>query len=232
MKLQKFCPKCGAKTEKLYDGLCNSCAKSAKELIIAPKKITVQLCECGRASIGGNWKVYDNITQLIEKTVLAKSSIEKTAEVSVSFKPITHIGQTTMPVTIHANDNGIEETKTLDFVLKNITCDTCSRKYGAYYEAIMQIRAKPEFAEKIHKFIKDEVERNSKTNNLSFITQELNVLNGLDIYIGSSRLASKIAKSAASFYKLSIKTTYTHQGIKDGKNITRSTILLKKENDF
>ncbi|NOR85939.1 hypothetical protein GQ473_07545 [archaeon] len=232
MKLQKFCPKCGEKTEKLYNGLCNNCAKQAKELIIAPKKITVQLCECGRASIGGAWKVYENIVQLIEKTVLAKSVIEKNAEVSVSFEPITHIGQTTMPVTIFATDNGIEESKTLDFVLKNITCDTCSRKYGAYYEAIMQIRAKSEFAEKIHKFIKDEVQRNSKTNKLSFITQELNVLNGLDLYVGSSRLASKIAKSAASLYKLSIKTTYTHQGIKDGKNITRSTILLKKENDF
>ena len=62
------------------------------------------------------------------------------------------------------------------------------------------------------------------SKNNGFIVKIIRSRGGVDIYITPKSLLSKISKSIE--YK-EIKTSYTLVGMKDGKNLYRSTMLLR-----
>ncbi|MCK4550936.1 MAG: hypothetical protein KAT91_03205 [Candidatus Aenigmarchaeota archaeon] len=226
MKLKRFCPKCGVEAEELINGLCRDCAEKIKPTIDAPAKITVLVCECGRAAEKNKWIKYENITQLINSIVIENIKMPKKTKINVDFELPKEFGATTIPVSAALKDMP-QHTKTIEFVLKNTTCPACSRIHGGYYEAVIQIRAK-ESLKDIYEFLKKEIDSGSKKDKLSFIVKEGIIKNGKDLYVGSFKSAKKAAKKAETIYKLSRKTSYADFGMKDGKKLTRATILLKE----
>ncbi len=226
MKLKRFCPKCGVEADELYVGLCINCSKKTKHAIDAPAKITVHVCECGKAAEKNKWIKYGNITQLINSIVLENIKMPKKTKINVDFELPKEYGTTIIPVSVALKDMP-QHIKTIEFVLKNTTCPACSRMHGGYYEAVIQIRAKKSLKE-IYEFFKKEIESGFKKDKLSFIVKEGVVKNGKDLYVGSFKSAKKAAKKAETIYKLSRKTSYADFGMKDGKKLTRATILLKE----
>ncbi len=226
MKLKRFCPKCGVGAEELINGLCLECSKKTTQAIDAPAKITVLVCECGRATEKNRWIKYENITQLINSIVFENIKMPKKTKINIDFELPKDFGGAIIPVSVALKDMP-DKIKTIEFILKNTTCPSCSRIHGGYYESVIQIRAKKALKE-IYDFVKKELESYSKKDKLSFIVKEDTIKNGKDLYVGSFKAAKKAAKKAESIYKLSRKTSYADFGMKDGKKLTRATILLKE----
>ena len=134
MKLKRFCPKCGSEVEKLTEGLCIDCYKKTTQAIDIPAKITVLVCECGKAAEKNQWIKYENITQLINSIILENIKMPKKTKINIDFELPKEFGGAMIPVSVVLK-NMPDEIKTIEFILKNTTCPSCSRIHGGYYEA-------------------------------------------------------------------------------------------------
>ncbi len=50
---------------------------------------------------------------------------------------------------------------------------------------------------------------------------------GIDVYLGSSKIAGKIEQESKRIYKVTSKITHSVCGMKDGRTLNRITILLR-----
>ncbi|MCD6477086.1 MAG: hypothetical protein J7K26_02910 [Candidatus Aenigmarchaeota archaeon] len=109
--------------------------------------------------------------------------------------------------------------------IKNVVCDVCSKKYGDYYEAILQLRG--DFQERHVDFCKrflNKLERKEDRMAFFFLSGKNKEI---DLKIGSKKAAKKLAKSLKNRYGCKIKKSYKLYSRKAGKNIVRDTILCR-----
>ena len=99
-------------------------------------------------------------------------------------------------------------------------CNTCKKRNTQYYEAILQIRPK---SGEMLKFIKE----NIKFKKNVFITKEESLKFGYNIYLTSQAYAKNLASLLKKKFDVEIKITYTLFGRKEGKDVYRSTILIR-----
>ncbi|MCD6367703.1 MAG: 60S ribosomal export protein NMD3 [Candidatus Aenigmarchaeota archaeon] len=213
----KFCIKCGKKTETLFNGLCEECFKEMNELISVPEKAKISVCKiCGRAKIK-KWEKID-IDDAIKRLIKTNGKLEK-IKIEKEWK------NKKLLVKIKASGFLNEkvkksETKEIEITIEEKLCDTCGKIVGGYYESVIQLRSKDK--NKLEKTLRD-IE-NIVYNNNGFIVKILKNKNGVDVYITPKSLLNKISRSIK--YN-EIKTSYTLVGMKDGKNLYRSTMLLR-----
>ena len=130
------------------------------------------------------------------------------------------------------DDYTISEEHLLEVRVKQNTCDICSKQYGGYYEAILQIRSegkprKPEFAT-----IRQEVEhfvetQRAKGNRGLFITDAAVEHGGFDFYLSEKGAAFALAKKIQERYGGTIKQSSKNIGMKDGRQVYRMTYLIR-----
>ena len=131
----KFCPLCGRETNKLFDGICESCLKKQK-FIELPKKIKVSVCNnCGNV-VGTKEKFNDKfIIKLIKNNLYINGKLksililEKNEKIKVKVTGL---------LKGYLKKEEIIETK---IVIKKRLCDVCGKVKGGYYEAVIQIRS-------------------------------------------------------------------------------------------
>ena len=229
--LRKFCPKCAKETDELFDGLCRDCYLETTKFVEVPQNITVLVCRCGRSNEKKKWVQNISVEEMIERVVMSNVKMDKDTDVSLEYEPFEVSGKTKVTVGVVARrvvgGREIEKSAQVVFTIIPQTCDVCSRVSGGYYEAIIQIRGSKYRQEQVLELVRRVVGQYKDTDKFSFITQVQDSKGGVDVYLGSSKIAGKIEQESKRIYNVASKITHSVCGMKDGRALNRITILLR-----
>jgi len=133
----------------------------------------------------------------------------------------------------YIDDVKITEEHHLIIQIKKNVCDVCSKRFGGYHEAIIQVRAdRRKLAEEEIEDIRYYVElivknMQNKGNRGLFITDIGKEHGGIDFYISDKGSALTITKKIQENYGGDLKKSSKNIGIKDGKQIYKMTYLIR-----
>jgi nonsense-mediated mRNA decay protein 3 len=114
----------------------------------------------------------------------------------------------------------------------NAICTPCTRKDGAYFEAIVQLRsAGRKLSESELRELRatlDEMLGGMEADPMFFITKEGIVTGGWDLQLGSKSMARSWSRILTKKFGGTVKETSTVVGMRDGIEITRLTVSYRK----
>lgn len=219
--MKRFCPKCGKETEKFYENLCEECFLAKISFLSQiPDRIILKECKfCERFFLNDKPQP---LNQAIEKFLLRNLESENIE--SITYR----ITENKLYLTINAKIYGLRKTeeKVCELIKKFITCKFCRMKQTGYHQVIIQVRGNKEFFGEILRKIESGLEKLRKTDELAFISK-IDRNDILDIYIGSTSAATKVVNWVRKFFKIKTKLTKKLAGIKSGKRIYKTTILVQ-----
>lgn len=212
------CFVCGARPA-VIDGWCAEDWNAAHALVKLPPKLELTVCSrCGRAKIAGKWQTWDTKTFLREK---AKISGRLDA-----FDVIERDGKYVVRM-VGLVERGLKpkiEEHTVIIRFNKVVCPDCSRAAGGYYEAVLQLRGKiPEGAMRF--FEREAAKISVKDPRAFYSIKELK--EGIDIRIGSTSAANKLAELLKRKYGAEIKKSYQLVGRRDSRNVYRTIISVR-----
>lgn len=235
------CIKCGSEGV-LYSNLCEKCfreAESSRGFIELPSQIEAVLCpKCGSAKIGTKWLDFSDREGAFEKVVAFNVGVRK----DIPFDDVALDISTEMmheklykakvSATITYRGLEFEETRTTELRVKLAACDRCSKIYGGYYEAILQVRAEDrklsndELAD-VRAFVGNKVSELQKTSRSVFIAREEATHGGLDFYVGSLDAGKQLARGLQEEYGGIYAESAKIHSRKEGREIYRMTYLVR-----
>jgi len=116
--------------------------------------------------------------------------------------------------------------------VNKISCPTCSRKAGKYYEAIIQLRANERELDKreideMERFLRRKIRELGDSGRGVFIADRKKVRKGLDLYISDKRVAHSLIHQLRGEFGGEVKESPKLFGMKDGIRQYRMTYLLR-----
>lgn len=205
VKGKTFCRKCGKTDEKLIKGLCPSCFIQETQLISIPDRIKVTICtHCGSTQKKSKW--YDSKLSLDEMVLQAIQDQLKTSEPSFDLNPFPEILNVRgshyhclVGIEARVLDKKVYQEYPVSVNINRTVCPHCSKFASGYYEAVIQIRAdkrtpSPEELENAHNIIKKGISRLVKKNRMAYISEMVEIKEGVDYYVGSYKAARKLTE--------------------------------------
>ncbi|MGM5484282.1 MAG: NMD3-related protein [Nanobdellota archaeon] len=199
----RFCPKCGKKTEELYDGLCKECSADNTELFeYTPEEITIcQSCgdihERGRVYKGDTKK---EIERIIRKRIKLSKDID--ASLELEFELPQHApkqgNKAGFPVYLFLRGktkegSELDEEYEIPSTIRFITCEKCSKQDTDYFEGTLQIRSKEkDKTEKCIEYLREIMKSESKRS--VFMTSLKRTKDGADALITSQKHIKDIVR--------------------------------------
>lgn len=219
----KFCPVCGRKVEKMYDGLCaDDFLKKISFEKSVPERISVKQCKiCGRFYVDKySAATLDGAVNLLLQNILKEKMIR-----SANYR--IEGGKIHITLVIANEDIQKEESFTRELVVKNIVCESCNMQNSRYYNSTLQIRVPEKILQIIIDDILTQIDLMHNYNIMAFIAKTERKKGGVDFYIGSKDVADQIAKSLKMKYGAEIKKSSKQSGYLSGKKVYRDTILVR-----
>jgi len=236
----KFCPKCGTEESRkniLIDGFCQKCFSQKNPLLLNFKEIKLIICSnCYSYMHKNKWysSLDSNLIKNIKKILIAiikerliinpKAKITK-LEITPLIPEDFKIKQRLTNIDIQLEIQGLmfnkklKESYEIPIKIDLSICNLCIKKTSNYYEAILQIRPK---SKEILDFIKKDIAQKNV-----FITKEEHLKYGYNLYLTSQNYAKNLASLLKDKFNAEIKFSYILFGKKDGKDIYRTTILVR-----
>ena len=240
-----FCVECGKEGPIFRDGVCKDCYFKTHTFTKGPSEIDMPVCShCNSFKYKSNW-TNDLFGDAIRRVIKNKFEISKElkkVDVNTECQETSDGMQCKVYISAYLDNVEITEEHDLIVHLKKTVCDVCSKKFGGYHEATIQIRtderklSKKEL-EEIVIDVENLVEQlRSKGNRGLFITDIAKEHGGLDFYISDKQTSLIIVKKLQEKYGGSVKQSSKNIGMKDSRQIYRMTYLLRlspyKKNDF
>lgn len=240
-----FCVECGKEGPIFKEGVCVSCYLKTHTFTKGPKVIDQPICtHCGSYKYKNTWTsdlFGDVIRRKIKNTFQISRELKK-IDINTECKETKEGMFCKVYISGFLDDAEITEEHEILVRLKKTVCDVCSKRFGGYHEAIVQVRKdKRELTKKeleniimvVENLVKD---LQSKGNRGLFITDMGEEHGGLDFYISEKGPSLIIAKKIQEQYGGTIKQSSKNIGMKDGKQIYRMTYLIRlpslKKGDF
>ncbi|MGC8710741.1 MAG: NMD3-related protein [Candidatus Micrarchaeia archaeon] len=211
--MPKYCPICNRSSDKFefYGAFCEVCSREKLSKKI-PNDINVLKCKrCGRIKLAGSF-VEENRLSIAEEI---KKSLKGLGVKVEAYDE--HAGIATAIVTEIISGKELRVEKQISIKHIDTLCQQCARKAGGYYEAVLQLRGDFNKIAKIERSVANFLEANDE-----FISKELDVENGVDVYVSSKKLAAAMI----SGMRLKANKSYTLYSIKNGKKIYRNTYAI------
>ncbi len=231
-KLVRICAKCGKRVEELHEGLCEECFSIMKGLRRSQKQemVEVNWCRCGLVSACkkelGFASTFGELLELVLSHSLDKEA--RDAELTFEVEEVQNMGRDVYRVVgvLDGKDRTVVEIK-----LTRKLCESCRYRSGGYYEATLQLRGDEDFLANMLELVEDIANKWREFDKKSFITSMEGVRGGIDVKLGSKRLAKKIVSQAKKYKKdIIIKCSKKLKTVKDGKKIYRYTFAVKVDN--
>jgi len=224
----KFCPRCGEPADKFYGKVCKNChLETSTAIDKIPGRLVLRSCKnCGR--IYSNEKFAMTIEGAMD--ILLEEMLEN-MELGVLHSATYRIegGKVHITLVLRVEDAQKVEKKDAELVIKSILCENCSMKGSGYYNSIMQLRTPKELIEPFFEDIQQQVDMMSRYDSMAFISKIEKKKEGIDLYFGSKRAATQVAKNLKDKFKASILITRKNAGLHQGKKVYRDTILVRIE---
>ena len=208
----KFCFLCGKKTENLIKGYCEECYNKEFKLIESPKEISLTVCsKCNRIKHKNKWKDSE-IDELLKDKI---KILGKNVGIRIEKNDVLHIFAKGY---LNYSKKLKEEKHDIILKLNKIVCSDCSKRFGDYYEAILQLRGE---VSEIMDFIDDQVIKEKKIYRLE------RVKNGFNLYLVDKHFANTLSNVLKKRFNVKVKKTFKLITRREGKDIYRSVILVR-----
>ncbi|MEA3203824.1 MAG: ribosomal export protein [Thermoplasmata archaeon] len=241
MSLLQTCVECGAAAAKLIGGCCPDCFVKKEPLLVVPEVLDVEVCaHCDARHVGAHWFDPDegvplsDIRQDALRGAVRVHPLVREADVEVGEREMDPRNfQHTVRLLGDVEGVPVQDERKVLVRMRKSVCDRCSRMFGGYYAAIIQLRgnqrdARPEEIKKAHKVIGDELDRlRAAGNRQAFLTKSGPVPGGFDYYIGDIEAARILSKLIASRLSATVYETAKLAGRKEGEDIYRVTFLVR-----
>ncbi len=246
-KWSKFCPRCGKRADELFDSLCKECFLKQTSLKV-PVSVSVGVC----GSCGGYFKgkerttveeaVADSVRRAVRKRfgcVCVVDVSEGEAAVGAGAAGTREAGTREAGtraagtgavafVSVKAELRGVEveESREVEVIFKNETCERCSRIAGGYYAGIVQIRAEERVPTDEELATAEEIAY-SALGEADFVSKETVLKEGLDFYVSSAESGRRISKQVVKRLGGGFSESRRLYGRRDGKNIYRVSFSVR-----
>ncbi len=231
-----ICVKCGLK-EAISGGLCEECIWETVELK-KPSVVSKTVCpKCGSMMVGNYWahrEPEDAWVKHLQKEFSVNEPFEIDSYSGLTFNNIED--RVTISVFIKLLLDGKEYgpreyTDEFDYRRNFISCPTCNKVTGSYYEAKVQIRG---FSEKMSpelevlaKNLVSMVEKHHERDPNSFVSRVDNMKEGIDVYLGKKKDGDTFAHDTVAKSVCQLVVSNSLAGIKDGKQFFRFTYRIR-----
>jgi len=243
------CFVCG-KEGILTDGRCRECYLRESFQFSIPGKIKVPYCKSCNSYYTNRWKTLEDkssfINEILEDNVSSNLDIEfvtdfsktkKAVQAKFDFTEEGNISRVRLIIRPFADDPSFDLESSTEILLSGEQCQRCSRFYGGYYEAILQIRNEEkkielERANDIMEIVDDISDRLISKDRMAFIARVEELKEGIDIYMGSLSAARKIANELIKRFSGSTGEAHKLMGLDrdTGKKIYRTTVTVRLKN--
>ncbi len=220
------CAVCGRESEH---PVCGRCLLRREKIVSYPEVVEIVQCSrCGRFKFSGSW-VDVSFEEALDRAV--ENSFFVHPEFNVNDFELSGDGQFyRFRVKGVLRGDYVEQEGFFKVRVRRESCQKCSREAGGYYEAIIQLRAKNrrilgEELDRVAKIVEEEIEASGSEK--SFLTKVVERKEGVDFYIGDSRVAKKIAKRIVREFGAEFKESAKIAGRKDGVDFYRMTYLVR-----
>jgi len=231
-----FCVECGKEEEIFRNGVCINCYLKNNSFTKGPEILDIYTCsKCFSHKYRNTW-LQESFEEVLKRHIKDSFQISKELK-KVQIK--TDCDEKGKNIACKVIISGllegheISEQHFLTVRLKRTICDICSKQYGGYYEAILQVRAdkrKPtkNELENIRTNVESFVENlRAKGNRGLFITETAEEQGGIDFYLSEKGSAHTVAKKIQEQYGGEIKQSSKNFGMKDGRQMYRMTYLIR-----
>ncbi len=232
-----FCVECGKETEIYKDGVCIECYLKTHQFTEGPKIIDITVCpHCGSYKYKNTWTnvILNDVLRRIIKNNFKISKELKNIDINPVCKELDKGYDCTVYISGEIGNKEVTEEHKLIIRLKKTACDVCSKQFGGYHEAIIQVRAeekrtlsKNELTE-IQNFVLNLVESMHAGGKRSLFIADMGITHGgLDFFISDKKDAYTITKKIKEEYGGTIKKSSSNVGMKDSKQVYRNTYLIR-----
>ena len=224
------------------------CARESVRLLVCPESLDVTFCSvCGSKLVGGRWQytekpISDLASDAVNSSLFIHQEIQSPkVEISLENRGATRY-MAHVNLTGRFRDVQVEERCQIPVKVIPTACDRCSRIAGKYFEATVQIRGseRPPSENELNNIkmmaqsMADSAHKSG--DQLSFIQEIKKTKGGIDIVLGSTQLGKQLARAVYERYGGHLQESCTLAGRKDGRDIYRTTILVRfprlKRGDF
>ncbi len=231
-----YCVDCGKDKPIFREGSCLECYLKNHRFTHGPDVFHIPVCNyCGAYKYKNTWKneSFETVVKRYVKNAFSFSNELNDIQISVDC----HDEEDTIfcKVTIYSkiDDEQVSEDHYVEIRLKPNVCDICSKQFGGYHEAILQIRSSEkkmseEQKKSIETFLDALVYSMQKNGNRKlFVTDKNYEKTGIDYLLSDKQAAAAIIKKAQSEFCGEITVSSSNVGMSDGKQVYRMTYLLR-----
>ena len=240
-----FCVECGEEKEIYKNGVCLECFLKENKFTSGPSEVDLPFCaHCNSYKYKNIWTselLKDVLRRIIKSTFKISPELKK-----IDINLVCDDKETNMECKVYISGfvgkQEITEEHDLLVHLKKTVCDVCSKRFGGYHEAIIQVRADKrdlteEEMDNISLIVETHVQNmQAKGNRTVFVTDLTEEHGGIDFYLSDKTAAQSIVKKIQQDYGGNITQSSKNIGMKDGKQLYRVTNLLRipsvKKDDF
>jgi len=181
-----------------------------------PKTILITECgQCGMIKLKNAWTAFDP-----KKVVASTVKFSKRVK-NWEFEPTDD----KVLITVFGEEDGLPEKvqQAIPWKFHKITCPTCGRMTGGYYEARIQFRGDFNhlILESVYLMFKSAIKKNPKI----FYREEI-AKGGIDILSSDRKFAKRVAEFLRS-KGAEIKVSFQLVGRKDGEDLKRMTYSVR-----
>ena len=237
-----FCPVCGRKAKKLYDGLCEECYRRLHPLINRIEKpIEVRICSsCLSYRIGGRWVVPSSDDPLREAVLEAiKHSIDERNISDIKLREdlespfFDKVFQVKITVTgsTHKGMKEYKEEYVIPLKLIRELCPACKDIKARRELGRVQVRAlNRELTSNEMKLVSEVIKKELEvlySKDRSAVPIEVKVSSkGVDYAFSSQHVARSLALRLQRTFSADLLETHKEIGVLGGKKLTRITYRL------
>lgn len=231
-----FCVDCGEEKTIFREGSCLECYLRTHQFSEGPDFIDITRCaHCGSLKYKSLWtnEALEIVVNRNVKQLFSISNELKQVAIKVTCTPEQERYSCAISISGTVDEVSITETHHVYVRMKQHSCDVCSKQFGGYHEAIIQIRPgqrklQNEKKDEIQFFVEDLIiGMQEKGNRNLFLADMGHEHGGLDFFISDKHAAFSIVKKVQEKFGGEIHVSTKNIGMKDGKQLYRDTYLLR-----
>ncbi|CAC12117.1 conserved hypothetical protein [Thermoplasma acidophilum] len=228
------CVVCG-KNEAVEHGVCSQCLFDRAN-IENIGNVNIAICpKCGSVRIGKKWYREDYADHLLPLIMDEVKCSDPEAKISGDPKSV-YFDESNRNLVLKVNitrdhmDPKVQ-TVSVPYSVNYISCPTCNKLTGSYFEATIQLRTVSTKYDEILSEVLDSIEKimekRRKMDASSFISKIERKPEGVDIYLGKKGDGDLVSSFILDHYFATLIVSKSLAGVKEGRKFFRFTYSLR-----
>ena len=225
-----FCVECGAEGATL-ESLCADDFGKRHPLVRAPERMNVAKCaHCGKLELSRGWTdatVEDAIPGLLAAHVVKDPHVTKTAYTWVSRQEHENIVGLTVKAKCKVGAWDLASSFRTKVRIRGGACPICSKQRADYFVGTVQVRADGRPLTDEEGRMATKIAGRAASGGEDFVSGIEPVPGGIDVKVGSNRLAKRLARDLAREFGGTVGSSATLHTQREGREMYRSTYVVR-----